>query len=107
MSDVVSVGSYIFDATAFERGNEILKDDLSKESLVFVDEIGKLELRGAGFDAAFRTSQIGGDKNASEGAIWVIVVRDTLLEDVKKAYGLQQAGMLTRNDFDLKNLYFA
>ena len=81
--DFLPVGRYIFSKMAFETINQLIIKDLRYNPNVIIDEVGPLELDGKGFDSilneVFETAE----------SIFV-VVRDTLVEDVKKRYRLDR-----------------
>lgn len=85
--EALEVGRFRFSAEAFRRASRRIA--LAADQLfVVIDEIGKLELEGLGFASVLRS--------LLESTDWprpalLLVVRDTLLEPVREAFGLEDA----------------
>ena len=86
---IVSVGKYFLDKNAFVRGGELLQRDLRNEvPIIFIDEIGILELRNEGFHPHL---EIFFDLLRNREQVeCVILVRDYLLTQVIDKYGLDK-----------------
>ncbi len=86
--DMVVVGKFRFYASAFELGRQtLLADSQAGLDWLVIDEIGKLELAGRGFEPA--AGQVIRRFQEEEGECrLLLVVRDYLLEEVVGRYGL-------------------
>lgn len=90
--DDVLIGRFIFTETAFEHARRILLQlCCDTSSLIVVDEIGKLELDGRGFEPALGTFL---QFHTTSGTPLLLVVRDYLLADVIEKYGLHHAEIM-------------
>jgi nucleoside-triphosphatase THEP1 len=88
----VSIGKYIFEQEALDRANSILKS-VHQEEWKILDEIGKLELQGQGLDI----------RNILPiTSSHIVVIRDTLLEEVKNEFALHDYEIMNANQFSLK-----
>lgn len=95
MEAVISVGKYRFSAAAFERARHaIIEAGKTPCDALVMDEIGKLELQGHGLEPAITTC-LGSLDRASCKRL-VLVIRDYLLEDAIKHYGLNDARVVTK-----------
>jgi nucleoside-triphosphatase THEP1 len=102
--DAISVGRYYFAHEAFQIGQVVLKCMPSTSYKVsIIDEVGKLELAGAGFEPALSTC-IAAMQNQTEKTL-ILVVRDTLLDQVVAKYKLHNC--LIINQKDLADVNFA
>jgi nucleoside-triphosphatase THEP1 len=86
----IEVGPYRFSQRALNEAAALIRPPAPGCWLV-IDEIGKLEVRGEGFAAAL-TSLLDDCRN--EPFNLLLVVRDTLLEEVMESFGLQDARIL-------------
>lgn len=86
-SDSLVVGRYRFRRAVFEWAGELLRT--APAGWVIVDEVGPLELRGEGLDAAIR--ELCGRPDCS----LILVVRTGLVPAVIARYGLQDPVVLT------------
>lgn len=102
ISTCIEVGKYKFKKEIFEMGQSILNMVmLTKNTWILVDEIGMLELNNQGFEPAF-SNFISRFKAISLDSKCIIVVRESLLEQVKTRYQLQEATVISI--FDLHEL---
>ena len=88
---IISIGKYHFKEEIFKKGQEIL---LVKQRIpvdwIVVDEVGKLELEGRGFEPA--VSQLIKDvKEGSRKEKLLLVIRDSILETAVEQLHLEQA----------------
>lgn len=92
--DLVVVGKFRFYASAFELGRQtLLADSQAGLDWLVIDEIGKLELAGRGFEPA--AGQVIRRFQEEEGKCrLLLVVRDYLLEEVVGRYGLGEFSMV-------------
>lgn len=85
--EALEVGRFRFSAEAFRRASRRIALGADQPFLV-IDEIGKLELEGLGFASVLRS--LLQDPDWARAAL-LLVVRDTLLEPVIAAFGLNDA----------------
>lgn len=90
--DDITIGKYIFSKAAFEKGQNILFALCASptQDLIIIDEIGKLELHGKGFEPALGQF-LEQYKNLNTPLL--LVIRDYLLEDIIEKYQLQDANI--------------
>lgn len=91
--ETISVGRYHFYKSAFEKANKILQQRTSADWLI-VDEIGPLEMKGQGFFPALTHVLIDSSINR------LVVVRTSLLEEVKEKFLLQHAHTLSVQELE-------
>jgi nucleoside-triphosphatase THEP1 len=94
-----AIGRYRFLTASFEKCAEILKNAIEQRvPLMVIDEIGPLELKGMGNDAALLSffSQI--QMTATPAKI-IIVVRETLVEEVINRYHLKNVILINADFF--------
>lgn len=95
INDFIEIGKYKFSTQTFEWAKKIILDSFEKElDYLIVDEIGKLELEGKGFEPAIR--EIISKRERFSGKI-IFVVRDSLLEKFIECYDL-------RGNYEMLNL---
>jgi nucleoside-triphosphatase THEP1 len=83
-SDSLNIGKYKFSISSFnDITNYTLKSLESKPDFVVLDEIGPLELKGLGFHELLK-SLLSSDSNL------ILVIRNTLLEDIIQHYKLYE-----------------
>lgn len=90
------IGRFVFDSRAFQQAEDWLGGHLSDPVIQYLilDEIGPLELSGKGWDAWLRKSMpLIGNK------ILVLVVRETLVDEVIESYGLQEVEIVPKAYF--------
>ena len=97
---IISIGKYHFKEEIFKKGQEIL---LVKQRIpvdwIVVDEVGKLELEGRGFEPAV-SELIKDVKEGSRKEKLLLVIRDSILEAAVEQLHLDQAVIVN----DLKHL---
>ncbi|GAA4332087.1 nucleoside-triphosphatase [Flaviaesturariibacter amylovorans] len=92
-AEAFTVGRYSFSIAAFARAENVLLEAVKKAGgWLLIDEIGKLELAGQGFDATLRHLLHAGTQKASPTAL-VLVVRDSLVDAIQERYGLAAAAL--------------
>lgn len=90
----VSIGKFKFSQAAFDYGNHLLINALQyHEKYLIVDEAGKLELQEKGFHMGIQLI-IQYIQNHPGTYKLLIVVRDSLLEDMIKQYRIQNAAVI-------------
>ncbi len=100
----IAVGRFYFKQSAFDSGNQLLKslsaDVHSLNSDIIIDEVGKLELNNSGFhdglSSVLRRFSLT-DKIVPFNLL--LVVRDSLLDQVIEKYQLQNALISTVDQF--------
>lgn len=85
-SKTIEVGRYRFSFSAFEKASETIIDAAKNYSILIIDEIGPLELRGEGFASTLK-SVLAHNYNS----IVILTVRDFLVNDVKDYFNIQHA----------------
>lgn len=97
---VIEVGKFRFLESGFKKANNFLLS-LSFEtdnSYIIIDELGKLELNNEGLHLASETliSKFIFDKKQH----LILVVRDYLVDDILKHYGLSEYMILTKDNLN-------
>jgi len=91
-ADDISVGRFVFRKEIFEKGNSKLSQmPVTEVKIMIVDEIGKLETTGKGFASGLENF-IG--KNCDKNLILLAVIRDYLVGDAVRTYGLGHAAIV-------------
>ena len=91
------IGKYSISKAAFDQAAVWVKEHLqsSKIKFVVIDEVGKLELAGKGFASTLEYALENiGDKHL------ILVVRNSLHDEIVEKFGLQKASRLTKNGID-------
>lgn len=86
-TDTLTVGRYLFSRQAFEEARQIIRGAIARPGWLVIDEVGPLELRGEGFAAVLREAL---ERQPEEQTI-LLVVREGLVEQVREAFGLDEA----------------
>lgn len=89
--ETISVGRFHFYRHAFDRANDILMKE-TPGNLCVIDEIGPLELQGQGFSPALEKLKSNPSINL------LLVVRNSLLEEVQKKLNLHPTRVITVGD---------
>jgi len=85
--DGLNVGRFVFSRDAFAWGREALQKAAARQpDWLVIDEIGKLELRDQGLEPEL--GRVVKNNPAKKGTI--LVVRDELVENVLKKYGIKE-----------------
>ncbi len=86
---IIAVGRFVFLKSGFERAIAILNQALlNPPKLVVIDEVGKLELENAGLEPAL-SDILNKFSIISTDTIFLIIVRENLLEEVVAKYSFQ------------------
>jgi len=95
---IVSIGPFHFSKKAFDKANEYLISlkDKTDHSYITVDELGKLELQNQGLHFAAKTLIPYYYKN--ENLHLILVVRESLLDDVISHYNMSKYIILKKED---------
>lgn len=91
--ETISVGRFHFYISAFEQTGEILQQRTNADWLI-VDEIGPLELKDQGFFQSLVNILTDPTINL------LVVVRTSLLEEVKEKFSLQHARILSVQELE-------
>ncbi|MEX1189107.1 MAG: nucleoside-triphosphatase [Bacteroidia bacterium] len=85
----IQIGKYIFDIAAFDWANTcIIQEAKSTPKWLIIDEVGKLELNGNGLhDSVVKAIEIYDIADKSKQLL--LVIRDTLFNEVIKHYNLK------------------
>jgi len=96
--NTIKVGNYLLSEGAFMKANYIIADalDQNNKQWLIIDEVGKLELENKGHHLLVLSAFERWQNNM------LLVVRDYLLEDVIKKYGLKEFTVI--NQQELKHL---
>ena len=93
----LSVGRFVFLQKTFDLANEILINEFEDDDFEFlvIDEIGKLELKGAGLDPAARHIL---QSNWKLGGDIILVVRSFLAEACIARYGIENYKVISAQE---------
>jgi nucleoside-triphosphatase THEP1 len=98
----IAVGKFVFDANIFAKARNVITEFAStKKQIIIVDEIGTLELNGAGLEPQLSIFLM--QQQFGEARLIVLVVRDYLLQTVIEKYNLQHALVLNVQQFNAFN----
>lgn len=96
--EVVSIGRFSFYRHVFNLAQEwLLNVDVSDKKWLVIDEIGKLELRGEGFEPGLSIF-LDRIRNLDKILTLIVVVRIGLLEQVRQKYNLANAAIVHNLD---------
>lgn len=102
--DSIIVGRFFFDKRVFDEANEYLVNLSLNGNDIIVDEVGKLELNNQGFHlgvsaliSKFQSGHVSGNL--------ILVVRDSLLNQVVEKYNLKSALIWTVDDYFGANVF--
>jgi len=91
------IGKYSISQAAFDEAAIWVKEHLNSPEIKFIiiDEVSKLELAGKGFASTLQYAMKNiGDKHL------ILVVRNSLHDEIVEKFGLQKASRLTKNGID-------
>jgi molybdopterin-guanine dinucleotide biosynthesis protein A len=93
----INIGRFVFSKVAFEKAQNILRESIKQDlDWILVDEIGRLEMdHKQGFEPAI-SEVIQYVHSHQTNTKLLLVIRDYLLEDAKKMYGLNNVKLLER-----------
>lgn len=98
--DSTSIGRFHFSNKAFEMANDYLINiQPQSQSEIIIDEIGKLELNEVGFYRAL-VHHLALIRQAQSNYRLVLVVRDSLLQEVMIKFGIEDAQVITIADLN-------
>ncbi len=99
--EVVTVGPFRFLKSAFQKGNDYLitKGKQLKSQYLIIDELGKLELKNEGLHVSAKTLIPDFMLNANSHLI--LVVRESLLDEILKHYKIKAYSVLKKEDLEL------
>ena len=86
---LITVGKFFFYADVFEKANSIILETASQCDMLIIDEVGRLELEQNGFYSSIKEI-LQSDKFKGESKSLLLVVRDSLYEQVVAFFGIQQ-----------------
>lgn len=84
--DVLTVGRHRFSMRAFEKAIEVIRHDLEYPGWLIIDEVGPLELRGAGFSAIVKEVLERREGNT------LLVVREGMVQEVQQYFKIECRG---------------
>jgi nucleoside-triphosphatase THEP1 len=92
-AETIAVGSYFFDAGAFDKANSVIeKAALDPRALIVIDEVGKLEMEDRGFSRTLTTL-------VADNRDLLIVVRDSLIDAVSDKFGMSPRIITSMKDY--------
>jgi molybdenum cofactor guanylyltransferase len=96
----IKIGRFVFDPKGFAKAQGFLLENIKTEyDWIIIDEIGRLEMdRHEGLEPAV-SIVINHVKTTSTQTKLLLVVRDYLLDEVKKHYDIEDAKLLNRDFF--------
>ena len=95
--EFIAIGRFRFDKSVFEQAANVLNNLASSDrKYILIDEIGHLELDDHGFEPAF-SDFLEAFKDINTESILILIVRDGLLDNVRKKYGLTEASICNRS----------
>ena len=98
--DSISIGRFHFSNKAFEMANDYLINiKPQSHSEIIIDEIGKLELNEKGFFRAL-VHHLAIVRQAQTNYRLVLVIRDSLLQEVIMKFGIEDAEVITIADLN-------
>lgn len=102
--DLISIGKFHFFKTAFDRSQHILTEAINKNpDWLIIDEVGKLEVQQQkGLEPAITNTINHYQQNNSNGKL-LLVIRDSLINECIKHYGLKDATLITSDFFITQN----
>jgi len=81
----LAIGRFAFSKAGFDKAIQIIRNAISKEGWLVIDEVGPLELKGEGFcDVLKEVSAIRNEKT-------ILVVREGMVEKVKAYFNISKA----------------
>lgn len=90
--EIISVGRFKFNPRNFEKAKDIIRISMNKNGWLIIDEIGPLELRGEGFHKVLLEALHSNKQKI------LLVVRHSILEEVKKHFGMAGAIVIKHID---------
>ncbi len=84
----LAVGRFVFSKAGFAKAIQIIRDSITREGWLVIDEIGPLELRGEGFYNVLK------EVLAVRNEKIVLVVREGLEEEVKNQFKITNTGLI-------------
>jgi nucleoside-triphosphatase THEP1 len=98
-SNSISIGRFKFSKSTFELVKKKLKTlDKTAANLIIVDELGKLEMEGNGFEPELGEF-IQNFKLKAKNKLLILVIRNTLLAAAIEKYELEEASVLSLDLF--------
>ena len=91
--EIIRIGPFRFSKKGFERANSEILDSFKKYNIVIIDEIGRIELNNKGFAPSLNV--IMNDKIKLKKIDLILVVREDLLKQVTKKFGMSNFKVIT------------
>lgn len=85
----IPVGRYYLNKESLGWAKRSIQNSLDVADVLFIDEVGRLEIMGGGFAPAV-------EKSLSASSIPVLLVRSRFVRDVRRAFGIEE--------YDLKRI---
>jgi len=101
--NIISIGPFQFLKSSFQNANDYLLQSNDKREYLYlvVDELGKLELKNIGLHDSAK-SIIAQHENSKTHHL-ILVVRESLLNDIIEHYDISQYSVLRKEDLDTLN----
>jgi len=87
----VSVGRFFVSRAGFDLADRTVTKAVDEEQIVFLDEVGRLELEGGGHAPAIR-------RLLASGAVPVLLVRDSFVDLAVRAFGIENPILFRARD---------
>lgn len=94
-TDVLEIGRFVFSKANFDKGVQVIRDNINSSAWLIIDEIGPMELRGDGFHDILNEVLA----QQETGQTLILVVREGMVEKVKEKFGLQEATVIKKDSF--------
>lgn len=100
----IRIGRFVFDKSVFEIARNIIRNAINEQpDWIIIDEIGRLEMdRKEGLEPDL-SYLIDTFKTLNTHTKLLLVIRDYLLEDAKKYYGIEEVVVLPKDFFLTRN----
>jgi len=87
---IINLGKSKFYKSAFQKANNYLKEEIKHlPDTLIIDEVGKLELQGLGFNTSIMDA-VKKYQSKSVKKVLILVVRDALVKDVMQRYQIKK-----------------
>ncbi|WP_456438738.1 nucleoside-triphosphatase [Psychroserpens sp.] len=100
-NNTISIGSFQFMKSSFQNANDYLlhSNDQRDYSYLIIDELGKLELKNIGLHDSAKSIIIQYENSKSHHLI--LVIRESLLNDIIEHYNISEYSVLKKEDLQL------
>lgn len=88
-TDVIAVGRFAFSKAGFDKAIQFIRNSISNDGWLVIDEIGPFELRGKGFCEVLK------EILAARKEKLILVVREGMAEQVKEYFGIENVDVIS------------